>query len=498
MITENQFQIVPINSPADWDNLTTTLRVLKDWGLPILKKGLASYARSVVIEPNYICKDHRNLHSNFYSKKFNERPATCARLHFFAKPNVRTVELQFDTSALQPDYIGFAVIRPVQKRCLGRTIIDPWKIGCSPSKNAFCLRGDFPCRPFGPSLTASGYPYMSQDSEATVCAHTAMWGVCRHLSERYRVYKEIYPYDLVALTTDAHGRRVPYRGLSYQDYSTILTHFGCHPQIIQVKDSADDPERKPNEYRHLCYYVESGFPVLASFAGHVVSIVGHTLDTTGTPKPDAEGLINATAFYKQLIVVDDNFFPYQLLGEANDKDNYGSQYSKRPYSLDSIRVGVCPLPEKVYLPADRAEEQLLTTLKRFRANAAMEKQIRPNPAEPLVIRLFITNSTSLRKRRLQKAVSQANTLIDPLAMRASAFHLPHFVWVMEISPLSLYRQGMCTAEIVLDATANRHEMCLLYARVGQNLLLQENSITATNAPLSHQTFEQYTHNLGER
>ena len=497
MVTKNDFRIIPLNSKADWDQLVPLLPHVKDWGLDILKEGLEPYARSVLLEPNYICKDHRNLHSNFYSKKFIERPAKCARLHFFSKPNVRIAELQFDIDSLQDDYIGYSVIRPVQKRCIGRTIMDPHKIRRAPNNKTYCLRTEFHSRPLGPALTVRGYPYMSQDAEATRCAHTALWGVCRYLSERYPFYKEVYPYDLVSLTSDAHGRRVPYRGMRYLDYSTILTQFGCHPEIIQVKDSANDNHRKPDRYRYLCYYVESGFPVLASFEGHVVSIIGHTLDTTLSPDPDNDNLISATSFYKQLVVVDDNLFPYQLLGESGDNENYGKRYTNHPRSLDSIRVVVCPLPEKVFLPADRAEQQLHAVLTKIRSDAKMREQLSLGSTQPFVTRIFITNSTSLRKRRLHKAVSSENRLIDPLAMRLSAFHMPHFVWVMEVSPLSLYQEGKCTAEIVLDATANQQEMCLLYARVGQNLLLHEDSIKSKNMALSDQTFDQYTHNLGE-
>src|ERR1017187_4489727 len=42
------------------------------------------------------------------------------------------------------------------------------------------------------------YPYMSQDTEATVCAHTALWSTCRYLSERYTMYPETYPYYFIA------------------------------------------------------------------------------------------------------------------------------------------------------------------------------------------------------------------------------------------------------------------------------------------------------------
>ena len=99
------------------------------WGLRKLKDGLDKFAPTIMLEPHYVCKDHRNLHSNFYSKKFQERSATCARLHFFSKAGICHSTLLFNPASLKEHYIGYSVIRPVPERCLGRTVIDPYMVG---------------------------------------------------------------------------------------------------------------------------------------------------------------------------------------------------------------------------------------------------------------------------------------------------------------------------------------------------------------------------------
>ena len=68
---------------------------------------------------------------------------------------------------------------------------------------------------------------------------------------------------------------------------------------------------------------------------------------------------------------------------------------------------------------------------------------------------------------------------------------------MEVSPLELYRHGTCTTEIVLDTTANGLEECLLYARAGEKLILNNSVFELKNPVLDLSTFAQYTHNLGE-
>ena len=167
---------VILEGASRWDALDAAHQELKPWALKILKDGLDAYAKTIVVEPRYICKDHRDLYSNFYSKKFIERSSVCKRLHFFARTGISNASLLFDSESLVDDYIGFAVIRPVAKRCIGRTVIDPWLVGRSIKDDYFSLRTSFKTHISGQALVARGYPYMSQDGEATVCAHTALWG----------------------------------------------------------------------------------------------------------------------------------------------------------------------------------------------------------------------------------------------------------------------------------------------------------------------------------
>lgn len=402
--------------------------------------------------------------------------------------------------SLQASYIGYSVIRPVSQRCLGRTVIDPCKVGRKVADGFYMLRTRFKGHLNGPALNACGYPYMSQDTEATVCAHTALWSMCRYLSERYTMYPETYPYDFIAGTTDTDGRTAPYRGMTYSDYSRLLTQFGCHPEILVMQEEGMDAAGKkisalsPEKLTRLYTYVESGFPVLASYHGHVVSLVGHTMDWNRKPVPNKHGWIDSSGFLKEFVVVDDNFFPYQLLGYRGDPKNYAQVYPSGGYALESLYTAVCPLPEKVYLPSERARKQCEILLRGLMA--AHPAEVTAGKTSPLVTRMFVTTSAALKRRKLEKSLA-AGKVTDPFAVKIADMHLPHFVWVMEVSPLELYRQGTCTTEIVLDTTANSLEECLLYARAGGKLLLNNKVIEIKNPGLHLGTFAQYTHNLGE-
>ncbi len=220
------FQIREGSEQSDWEAIKVQSRNLSTWGVRTLRRGLDGVVRSVIKESKYICKDHRNMFSNYYSKRFVVGSSYCERLHFFTKAEIKPEDLWLTPEEYFESYLGYSVIRPVKERCLGRTVVDPYKIKQNISDDFFCLRTVFEPRFIGSLFKVNGYPYTSQNGEAMVCAHASLWGVCRYLSQRYSNYAEIYPYDLILLTPDYLGRRVPYRSMTYADYSTILTKFG--------------------------------------------------------------------------------------------------------------------------------------------------------------------------------------------------------------------------------------------------------------------------------
>ncbi len=471
--------------------------MLTQWGIGVLLQGLRGHVRAVVLEQPYVCKDHKNLFSHFYSKKFRPCESNCSRLHFFSTSIGSIEHFLSHPNDYDAGYLGFSVIRPIPERCLGRTVIDPHKIGLGINNGVYCLRTGFKTHIAGNVFSAQGYPYMSQDTDATVCAHSALWGVCRYLSERYSDYREIYPYDLVLMTGNADGRKVPYRGMTYTDYSKILSEFGCHPLIMRVKKKLDQLKCDPESFKMLYTYVESGFPVLASFQGHVVTLIGHTMvykyDSSNV---DDEGFLDSSVFLKQFVVVDDNFFPYRFLGYEADAENYGNKYGPpsipggEPYTINSIVAAVCPLPEKAYMSAPIARKQASEYVKKPKVSELIKK----TGAGPYVTRLFLTSGPAFKRRKLKSALSREGAVTDTISFNLQTLALPHFIWVMEVSPLEQYKKGFATAEFVLDATAGKKENGLIYARIGKTIFIDEKQKDEEN---TDSRFRIYTHNLGE-
>lgn len=458
------FRTISLLDDEDWQSLYT-IENFTEWGMDVLKNGLRHVAKTALVEDGYICKDHRNLNSQFYSKKLLAKASLLPRLHFFNDV------LTADDILLSPEdckgaYLGYSVIRPVAERCLGRSVYDPTKLIAD--DNFYALATKFRSYIGGTPYSVSGFPYISQDKEACVCAHSALWSTCRYFSESYPEYGEVYPFDLVEMTGSQMGRTFPYRGMFYADYSEILTKFGVHPRVIYNGLKPLTAEQLGDVYA----YVESGFPVMASFAGHVVVLIGHTLDYSRSVKPDQDSVIESFSYVKQFVTVDDNFFPYARLGYCDDEENYGQAYPGQGYSINTIVSAVCPLPEKVFLTPDRAR-QIFDASLRVDSDATSQEfraLMDDNIEKPWVRRFFITSGAVLKKEILRNAVENEDRLSFEFVNRVT---LPHYVWIMELCTTAEYQEAKSSAIMVLDSTANSdEESVILYARVGSNVFLR--------------------------
>jgi len=82
----------------------------------------------VLIEPHYVCKDFRNLYTQFYSKNFLARSSHCARLHLFARAGLSATagfvvaEVVLDATA-SLDECRYVYLRAGRASCQG----DQWR-----------------------------------------------------------------------------------------------------------------------------------------------------------------------------------------------------------------------------------------------------------------------------------------------------------------------------------------------------------------------------------
>jgi hypothetical protein len=492
MVPTNKIKLFKISDNTltpDFVKIREFCGFLTDWGVDHFMTHLMGSVKCILVEQGYICKDFRNIYSNFLSKKFQVPHHYTYRFHFFNSDEFTIEDLYVKPKDINNFYIGYSVITPIKDRCIGRTIIDPTKLNHIDNQNFYCLKTLFKVNINGIPLEVCGFPYMSQSTDVTVCAHTALWILCRYLSEKYLPYKEIYPFDIVKMTDSHNGRTFPYRGMSYTDYSNILSTFGTFPVIVRIKESIRDKKITQDGYEDLYSYVESGFPILSSLHGHVNTIIGHTLDFKRKLKNNfGKKFISSSQFVDSFIVVDDNFFPYQKL--RHEKFNGPEVFDSlnKRYSINSIYIIVCPLPEKVFLPADLARK----FIKKYINSDEFINKISPYSKGPWIVRIFLTNSSSFKKRKIEylKKVGELNKITVDI----TTIFMSHFIWVAQIASKDQYIRGLCSAEIILDSTACDKENPIIYTRYGNILYYCEKFVTYKGEPIE---FEQYTHNLGD-
>lgn len=496
--------IDPSEKEKSWKDVSlATGNILTPWGIEILRNGLDDDVGSVFVEDAYICKDYRNLHTHFYSKKFKDRSSRCSRLHFFNQTELTVNDLLLHPEDLKKHYMGYSVIEPVSERCLGRTVIDPRRLSSlNSAAGLFCLGASFPVRIMGTGYEVHGFPYRSQSAEATVCAHTVLWSICRYLSQKYSIYGELLPYDFIERVGGGNGRRVPNRGMTYADYSEIFHSFGCHPSLMLPRNTEKSVKgswtKDAETFYDMYAYLESGFPLVTSFSGHVVSVIGHTLQSTPrTDHPISQGpikFLNSAAFLDSYVIVDDNFFPYRQLRYLDEPQYHSGAFGAINPCIDNIYSAVIPLPEKVFLrPGDcrdktyetlRTDEELLKLISETRRSLGDV-----NIEEPVIARQFLTAGAAFKRRKREQFIANPDKLLQlPIEMS-----LPHFIWVIELLIGSSVAKRQAFAEIVVDATQGLAEWDPIYVRIGKTSLVSSTMIRDNSASTE---FGQFIHNLG--
>jgi len=493
-ISFRMFGISDENFEEDWNLVRAASSLLGERECEQISQSLRGCVKMVLLEDPYICRDHKNLVSNFYTKKFRSNKTLTQRLHFFSDEIEDFNDLLGKPKEFEGIYLGFTVIRPVIGRTLGKTYINHRKIVSCHSQKHYCLAVKTKVHFQGHPVSLETFPHLSQDGDVTVCAHSALWGVCRYLSMKYDIYKELYPFDLISMTGVSNGRTFPYRGMTYADYSKILSDFGAYPIIIRVKNSKN--ETVPSELWRLYTYLESGFPIIVSLrskaagdSGHAVTVIGHTIKkpTERQIKSlSSDGFVDSSVYVDKYIISDDNEYPFTYLGKEAITGN------KADYRIEDIYSAVCPLPEKVYLESADVKDFCVSIFRKYMSDLVDEI----GPSNLWVTRLFLTTCTAFKRKKYENGSDEQGQPFDDLSFVSSVFHLPHFIWVMELGRKEDYENGHCCAELVIDSTASPGENYLIYRRFGSKLVVVEEEFEY-KSKLGCKLFKQYRHNLGD-
>lgn len=405
----------------------------------VLAQAFRLDAQMAVIEYRYMDPDYRNEHSRFYSTTFRRYPSVAHRLHFFKEhPPTELLDNYKPAAFSDLTYLGFSILRPVPGAPVGRTMLTPPQetddyVTCKCSDSVNFLGIDY---------WIEAAPFMAQDAQLSVCAHTTVWVTTYYHHLRFRTPR-ILPGDIVdAVPSEVGlGRPMPSTGLSVHQISEACARLGL-PAVVYRVDQLPPGE---SLFRVICRYLNSGLPVTVAGGGHAWVLVGYrrTLSAGGDERIE---------FIRQ----DDEVGPYQVV--ANPLlDTYS------PWQFIIV-----PLPRKVYLVGEEAEAH-----GRFHILRALRG--RSNPETSKLLSDINDKEVSFRSRVMLS--NEFKTGLDDREVDADLrtvyqrMHLSRWIWVVEAAYREERNRGepCVAAEAILDATDHVRDLHVLARRIPGNI-----------------------------
>lgn len=413
--------------------------------------------RTIVVERRYVDPDYRSEYSAFWSKRFEGRDRVAQRLHFFTAV-IDPEDLQDLTGDATASYIGYSVLRPAVLGPVGRTVLAP-PPGFGGAK--LCQVQDRPSL-FGNSLEVTGVPFLQQDGELLICAHTAAW-LGHYVAQDKGIIGRHSTAEIVAMPSveASRHRPVPSSGLTSEQLQGVFSALRIPAFFLALNDLPELPAEPPRDedveeeeghqrrvlrerfLRVVCKYLNSGFPVIVlTEKGHAYTLVGW--------KEDDGGEIT-------LLACDDQGGPYEEIADP---------FANTPAHRACPKSLMIPLPEKVFLTGEAAETRAYALVEIVGSQYAEldDPDVEDPQANDLsrimdVLREWrgpVSVRTRLIEGRRYKALLKRQERSQAVLRLLRLSHLPHWVWLVEFHEREARDAGRPSvlAEVVFDSTSH--------------------------------------------
>lgn len=356
-----------------------------------------------------------------YAQKFRKYEKTCCRLHLEAGEK----------------YYGYITLRPtVSGTKIGKTYLEPELLV---SKEAYIMLSTFETHVLGQRLEIRSFPWKKQQTDISVCAHTAMWTVVRYFGNKYKNYADTTIGDIVGQVENDWGRKTPSLGLDPVQISDLFKKYGLSPLIVGGEKATDNTFMD-----EILSYVESGLPMVGFLSpqDHAVSIIGHgkinyeVLNNEEWIQQyiDTEAdVISHSRLISSIYVMDDRYFPYREVPIGLPDKN-----SDVKYGFNEFYYAVVPLYSRMQLAYREVYDRMIMWLK-----AKVMNWEKVN-----ICRIYITSANSLKKNALESK-SMSQNLKDII----TTLSLPKFVWCIDLAGIENYKKHLTSGRIIIDTTS---------------------------------------------
>ena len=428
-------------------------------------------ANGYILEDDYLDRDFTEAFAAYYSRLFKRHSKLCRRLHFFSAKleHVQALDAPDEVAlwleTLREYYLGFVVLRPIHQAPLARAVLVP-----PPTPDGYeshlLVKAPYTTHVLGAEFTVCGLPMTQQDSRIGACAQATIWSAARHFHTKHKC-PWISTVDITEAAMNGEFASVSSmipngsESLSVNGMVAALRASGRHPLMYTV---TSDTWRMADVINR---YVDSGIPVIialrdAAGGGHAVIASGQIFKKALPEGPFPDRPTRAE-FCAGFYVNDDQRGPN--LRMTLDKIDPANECT---FGLvETAKHLIIPLPDKVYLPAEKAESVAWDLLE---AHAVAWNGICQSHASELgtsvalgtafveqqllgrvLARTYLTYGWKYKYRMLR------NTCAAPVKRFAAETEFPKYVWVTEFGTVDSFGRQMEDREIfahaVVDATA---------------------------------------------
>ena len=400
-----------------------------------IKERLGRYheiTKTFIIERNYVDREWREEYSLFYSTTFHEEIGKFAtRIHLISE-DVSDVE-----DVEERNYLGYIVLRPdiVPLRVL-KIILKPIKefFGVRSGEEMYLCTCTFTPHLGGREFKIETFPFYSQDSMVTVCAHASVWMVLYYLYKKFNMNRP-YLRNLVAHIPPYHGRVIPSEAL---DTEQIVLSLVSNGYAVSLK--AFSPTESESCVNRVEAYLESGLPTILLFDDHAVVVAGHTLNDG----EERDWIIYDDSGHHLKRFEGTNQFAYRVEKEKIKRRIENSSITLIGKILENslgLEVVKDKTPnvltvniefERLYFPI----ESVYDAIKRV-----FEEKLKIVPTKR--VRVLLVNSS-----RFKSLCRKNGVLIF------ENVHMPHYIWLIEFYD----DNNELTAEMIIDAAAHKFDV----------------------------------------
>lgn len=419
----------------------------------------------ITVEYPYYESDYLSTFYLYHVRKFQPIGKACCRL------------ILYD---IKGEYVGYISLRPIAaERKISRTYLSPEVFAPSnykelpanlQTRSFFVIWGKYKIHVGGDEGAVQAMPYMQQEGDVAVCAHVALWSVLRFFSSRFHNSRDYTMGEIVSLVPSPQVRKIPSRGLTVEQISTVLTEAGFSTIIIRRN------ARYQNDFfSEAITYLDSGIPVIAFSRelSHAVVLCGrietnkdifYDSDTTDkesletrlsllAENPESESepkadriLLFDSSLVDCVLVNDDNKSPYFAISRLPNADGNQSDLT----SFSQIDFCIVPLYKRMqlsYSDAKNIVSLLCNDTKYLWDDGSGDEGLK----DYLIVKMNIASSNTI-KEYIKDNVVKGNIPVE----LNNLLNIPYsrFLWIAEISTISAYHNRCCTGIILLDSTCS--------------------------------------------